>query len=320
MVSGIFILFIIFGGILIMYGLITNLKDDKSDEETDEPKQTKHVDNNLSPVEQTDIERMKLKYGLAVNIKSDNNLPHEYKKDIIRGQLSELCRKMDNLYRNGIIKDTNLISAIKNNESMIYTNSYRRYSDNDEPVKATIAYQLYHSIFTVSLMQSVNDEYIYAIDQEIFSFLIFNDFFMRGESKCTSEVTKRIQIKNFKFSTRGFETLYQDVKMYLDRIATSSSYSTVRVSELLNRYIKLNTPETIRINDERGDKFSNGYSASTENIKNYPNEIRLIEIYGLDFLIKYLNKYLDIVTKLEENVNTKSGYSQLLSKYNLTFQ
>ena len=95
-------------------------------------------------------------------------------------------------------------------------------------------------------MQSVKDEYIYAIDQEIFSFLIFNDFFMRGEFKCTSEVTKRIQIKNFKFSTRGFETLYQDVKMYLDRIATSSSYSTVRVSELLNRYIKLNTPETIR--------------------------------------------------------------------------
>jgi len=319
MVSGIFILFIIFGGILIIYGLIANLKDDKSDEETDEPKQTKHVDNNLSPVEQTDIERMKLKYGLAVNIKSDNNLPHEYKKDIIRGQLSELCRKMDSLYRNGIIKDTNLISAIKNNESMIYINSYRRYSD-DEPVKATIAYQLYHSIFTVSLMQSVKDEYIYAIDQEIFSFLIFNDFFMRGEFKCTSEVTKRIQIKNFKFSTRGFETLYQDVKMYLDRIATSSSYSTVRVSELLNRYIKLNTPETIRIDNERGDKFSNGYSASTENIKNYPNEIRLIEIYGLDFLIKYLNKYLDIVTKLEENVNTKSGYSQLLSKYNLTFQ
>lgn len=307
---GILLLGILIVGMFIIGYLISK---QNSDEQAQESKPVQSAPFKPKPFDSGDeIQRLQVKYGIKPSLEY-SELSIKDKESYIKQILEQIAKKIDSLNHKEILTNANVANHIRHNQTWKYKKYLCTYTrDEFEEKPSNVFYVIYKSLMKNSLVTAINKDYTYAIDKEFFSFMILNDFFMTGEFKNTSHIVSRMDVKNFKFDTQGFEEIFQDLKPYLDRISTSSSYSTTRISQNLNRYVKLSNAESNRINLELGSDFDKN------RIPEYCNEMHFLEILGYDFLIKYLKKYLDMVQKLEDNVDTKSGYSQYLSKYNLT--
>lgn len=307
---GIILLGILIVG-LFLIGYLINTNTDESTKKTDSVDAIPFKDVEQKNVVDSDIQRLKIKYGITPSL-DYSNLAIKDKENLIKQRLEKIANRIDTLNNKGILTNNSLATSIRSNRTWHYKKYIYTSYDDYEVQTSNVFYAMYKSLMSISLVTLINKDYTYAIDKEFFSFMILNDFFMTGEFKNTSNIVSRMDIKNFKFDTQGFEELYQDLKPYLDRISTNSSYSTTRISKSLNRYIKLSSGESNRIALELGSDFD------IRRISDYCNEMHFLEILGFDFLLKYLEKYLDMLQKLEDNADTKSGYSQYLSKYNLT--
>lgn len=308
---GILLLGILVVGMFIIGYLISK---QNSDEQAQESKPVPSAPFKPKPKDFSgdEIQRLQVKYGIKPSLEY-SELSIKDKESYIKQILEQIAKKIDSLNHKEILTNANVANHIRHNQTWKYKKYLYTYTrDEFEEKPSNVFYVIYKSLMKNSLVTAINKDYTYAIDKEFFSFMILNDFFMTGEFKNTSHIVSRMDVKNFKFDTQGFEEIFQDLKPYLDRISTSSSYSTTRISQNLNRYIKLSNAESNRIKLELGSDFDK------DRIPEYCNEMHFLEILGYDFLIKYLKKYLDMVKKLEDNVDTKSGYSQYLSKYNLT--
>ena len=308
---GIVLLLLLIVGMFFIGYLINKQNEDEKNQKTN-PVETKPFKPNDKTIGMDEIKRLQLKYGIVPNIEYSELSIHG-KENYIKTLLEEIAKKIDTLHHHEILTKADIANQIRYNQTWKYKKYLYTYTrDEFEERLSNVFYVIYKSLMKNSLVTAINKDYTYAIDKEIFSFMIVNDFFMTGEFKSSSHIVSRMNVKNFKFDTKGFEEIYQDLKPYLDRISSSSSYSTTRISTNLNRYIKLSNAESSRIKLELGSDFDK------DRLPDYCNEIHFLEILGYDFLIKYLKKYIDLLQQFEDNVETKSGYSQYLSKYNLT--